>query len=58
MPSQTNWTSILEDLAAGFNLTRGQSSWALSEIIAELAPEAEVSNFLIDFEARVKPLKS
>ena len=47
MPSQTNWISILEDLAARRNLTRQQSSWALSEIMSGQAPEAEVSNFLV-----------
>ena len=52
MPSQTNWISILEDLAAGVNLTRGQSSWALSEIMAGFAPEAEVSNFLIALRSK------
>jgi anthranilate phosphoribosyltransferase len=47
MLSQTNWTSILEDLDASRNLTRQQSSWALSEIMSGQAPEAEVSNFLV-----------
>jgi len=47
MPSQTNWISILEDLDAKRNLTRQQSSWALSEIMSGQAPEAEVSNFLV-----------
>ena len=47
MSSQTNWISILQDLDARRNLTRQQSSWALSEIMSGQAPEAEVSNFLV-----------
>jgi anthranilate phosphoribosyltransferase len=47
MPSQTNWNTILEDLRARKDLTREQSSWALSEIMAGTAPEAEVSDFLL-----------
>ena len=47
MPSQTNWNTILEDLRARNDLTREQSSWALSEIMAGTAPEAEVSDFLL-----------
>lgn len=47
MPSETNWISILDDLDASRNLSRQQSSWALSEIMSGFAPEAEVSNFLI-----------
>jgi anthranilate phosphoribosyltransferase len=42
-----NWISILEDLAAKQDLTREQSSWALSDIMTGTAPEVEVSNFLI-----------
>jgi anthranilate phosphoribosyltransferase len=52
MLSQTNWTSILEDLDASRNLTRQQSSWALSEIMSGQAPEAEVSNFLIALRSK------
>ena len=47
MPLQTNWNTILEDLRARNDLTREQSSWALSEIMAGTAPEAEVSDFLL-----------
>lgn len=47
MPTQKNWTSILEDLDARRNLTREQNSWALSEIMSGQAPEAEVSKFLV-----------
>jgi len=52
MPSQTNWISILEDLSARRNLTRHQSSWALSEIMSGQAPEAEVSNFLVALRSK------
>lgn len=52
MPSQTNWISILEDLGARRDLTREQSSWALSEIMAGAAPEDEVSNFLIALRSK------
>ena len=52
MPSQTNWISILEDLAARTDLTREQSSWALSEIMAGKAPEAEVSDFLLALRSK------
>ena len=52
MPSHTNWISILEDLAARRNLTRQQSSWALSEIMSGIAPEAEVSDFLIELRSK------
>jgi anthranilate phosphoribosyltransferase len=47
MPTQKNWISILEDLDARLNLTREQSSWALSEILSGQAPEAEVAKFLV-----------
>lgn len=47
MPSQTNWNSILEHLGAQKDISREQSSWALSEIMSGLAPEDEVSNFLL-----------
>ena len=52
MPLQTNWISILEDLGAGRNLNRAQSSWALSEIMAGTAPEAEVSEFLLALRSK------
>ena len=47
MSSQTNWNSILADLSARKDISRIQSSWALSEIMTGLAPEDEVSSFLI-----------
>lgn len=47
MPSQTNWISILEDLASSRDLSREQSSWALAEIMSGTAPEKEVSEFLV-----------
>jgi anthranilate phosphoribosyltransferase len=52
MPSQTNWISILDDLSARRDLTREQSSWALSEIMTGTASEAEVSDFLIELRAK------
>jgi len=52
MPSQTNWNSILEDLSARTDLTREQSSWALSQIMAGTAPEAEVSDFLLALRSK------
>ena len=52
MLSQSNWISILEDLGARRDLTREQSSWALSEIMAGTAPEAEVSDFLIELRSK------
>ena len=52
MPSQTNWISILEDLDARRDLTRQQSSWALSEVMSGQAPEAEVSNFLLALRSK------
>ena len=48
MSSQTNWNSILVDLSARKDISRIQSSWALSEIMTGLAPEDEVSRFLIE----------
>jgi anthranilate phosphoribosyltransferase len=54
MPSQTNWNSILEDLHAKRDLTREQSSWALSDVMTGSAPEAEVSNFLLALRAKVE----
>jgi anthranilate phosphoribosyltransferase len=41
-----NWISILENLDAKRDLSREQSSWALTEIMSGLAPEDEVANFL------------
>ena len=52
MPSQTNWNSILEDLNARRDLTRLQSSWALSEIMSGVAPEAEVADFLVALRSK------
>jgi anthranilate phosphoribosyltransferase len=52
MLSQSNWISILEDLGARRDLTREQSSWALSEIMTGTAPEAEVSDFLIELRSK------
>ena len=52
MPSQTNWKSILEHLAAKKDISRQQSSWALSEIMTGLAPEQDVSNFLLALRAK------
>jgi anthranilate phosphoribosyltransferase len=52
MPSQTNWASILEDLHSRRDLTREQSSWALSEMMAGIAPENEVSNFLMALRSK------
>lgn len=47
MSSQTNWNSILDDLASNKDISRDQSSWALSEMMTGLAPEEQVSDFLI-----------
>ena len=47
MSSQPNWNSILADLSARKDISRIQSSWAFSEIMTGLAPEDEVSSFLI-----------
>ena len=52
MPSQTNWNSILQDLHAKRDLTREQSSWALSDVMTGRAPEAEVSSFLLALRAK------
>ena len=52
MPSQTNWNFILEDLHAKRDLTREQSSWALSDVMAGKAPEADVSSFLLALRAK------
>ena len=52
MPSQTNWNLILEDLHAKRDLTREQSSWALSDVMAGKAPEADVSSFLLALRAK------
>jgi len=52
MPTQTNWSSILEDLEARRNISRDQSSWALSEIMTGNAPESEVSSFMLALRAK------
>ena len=52
MPAQTTWNAILDDLLAKRDLTRGQSSWALSEIMTGTAPEAEVSSFLLSLRSK------
>ena len=52
MPIQTSWSSILEDLDARRNISRDQSSWALSEIMTGNAPENEVSNFMLALRAK------
>jgi anthranilate phosphoribosyltransferase len=52
MPTQTSWSSILEDLEARRNISRDQSSWALSEIMTGNAPENEVSNFMLALRAK------
>jgi anthranilate phosphoribosyltransferase len=52
MPTQTNWSSILEDLEARRNISRDQSSWALSEIMTGNATESEVSSFMLALRAK------
>jgi anthranilate phosphoribosyltransferase len=52
MPYQTNWRSILGDLSVSSDLTREQTSWALSEIMAGKAPEGEVSKFLLSLSSK------
>jgi anthranilate phosphoribosyltransferase len=52
MPIQTSWSSILEDLEARRNISREQSSWALSEIMTGNAPENEVSSFMLALRAK------
>ena len=47
MPNQTNWVSIIEDLEARRSISREQSSWALSEIMTGMAPEDQVSTFML-----------
>jgi anthranilate phosphoribosyltransferase len=47
MPNQTSWVSIIEDLEARRSLSREQSSWALSEIMTGMAPEDQVSTFML-----------
>lgn len=47
MPNQTNWVSIIEDLDARRSISREQSAWALSEIMTGMAPEDQVSTFML-----------
>lgn len=47
-----SWSKILENLDRGIEITRVQSSWALSEIMSGQAPEPEVSNFLLALRAK------
>jgi anthranilate phosphoribosyltransferase len=47
MPNQTSWVSIIEDLEARRSISREQSSWALSEIMTGMAPEDQVSTFML-----------
>ena len=47
MHSDSNWNQILQDLDAKRDLSREQSSWALSEIMKGTAPETEVSSFML-----------
>lgn len=47
-----SWSNILENLDQGTDITRQQSSWALSEIMSGQAPESEVSNFLLALRAK------
>jgi anthranilate phosphoribosyltransferase len=52
MPTQTSWASILEDLDARKNISRDQSSWALSQIMTGTAPEEEVSSFMLALRSK------
>jgi anthranilate phosphoribosyltransferase len=52
MPTQTCWSSILEDLEARRNISRNQSSWALSEIMTGNAPENVVASFMLALRAK------
>jgi anthranilate phosphoribosyltransferase len=52
MQSQSNWREILRDLDAKHDLTREQSSWALSDIMSGNAPETEVSSFMLALRAK------
>ena len=52
MQSQSNWNEILRDLDAKHDLTREQSSWALSDIMSGNAPETEVSSFMLALRAK------
>lgn len=47
MPNQTSWVSIIEDLEARRSISRDQSAWALSEIMTGMAPEDQVSTFML-----------
>ena len=52
MPSQTNWKTILDFLVSNQDLSREQSSWALSEIMSGSAPEVDVSKFLLSLRGK------
>jgi anthranilate phosphoribosyltransferase len=47
MHSDSTWNEILQDLHAKQDLSREQSSWALSEIMKGIAPETKVSSFML-----------
>ena len=52
MPTQTSWASILQDLEARRNITRDQSSWALSQIMTGTATEDAVSSFMLALRSK------
>lgn len=52
MQSQSKWNEILQNLDAKRDLSRDQSSWALSEIMTGNAPENEVSSFMLALRAK------
>lgn len=52
MEPQTSWSNILKNLDHRTDLTRKQSNWALLEIMSGLAPEAEVSRFIVALRAK------
>lgn len=52
MPSELTWPTILSQLLAGSDLSIAEASWAMEEVMAGRATEAQLAAFLVALRAK------
>ena len=48
----SSWAEVLGDLVAGQDLTEAQTSWAMGEVLAGQASDAQVAGFAVALRAK------
>ena len=48
----SSWPEVLGDLVAGHDLTEAQTAWAMGEVLAGQATDAQVAGFAVALRAK------